>query len=147
MSSRGATSRTPTLAASSRGRGFGVTKSGPAAAGPAAARSAKVATSVFMVVLLTPSAALTVPGPGPRADRGSQDGGGRRVDSQRVRSVVTVSNALVCSILDGISVSDAERRALLAHAGLSERAIGDITERTSIVQLARLWRRVLRVTG
>ena len=64
-----------------------------------------------------------------------------------MRSVITVSNALVCSILDGISVSGAERRALLEHAGLSERAIGDITERTSIVQLARLWKRVLRVTG
>jgi AraC-like DNA-binding protein len=64
-----------------------------------------------------------------------------------MRSVVTVSNALVCSILDGIAISDAQRRQLLAEVGLVEQVVRDVNERTSIVRLARLWKRVLRTTG
>ena len=64
-----------------------------------------------------------------------------------MRTLVTVSNALVCSILDGIAVDAAEKQRLLGAAGLAESAVRDITARTSIVRLARLWRHVLRTTG
>jgi AraC-like DNA-binding protein len=64
-----------------------------------------------------------------------------------VRNLVTVSNALVCAIVDGIPVSDDVRRTLIREAGLAEPALRDITARTSIVRLAKLWKRVLRVTN
>ncbi len=64
-----------------------------------------------------------------------------------MKQVVTVSNALVCAILDGSGIDTAAKQALLAHAGLAERAVRDITARTSIARLARLWRRLLAITG
>lgn len=59
---------------------------------------------------------------------------------------MTVSNALVCAIVDGIPVSDTERRRLLAASRLAEPTVRDITARTSIVRLAALWRHVIRAT-
>jgi AraC-like DNA-binding protein len=64
-----------------------------------------------------------------------------------VKSVVTVSNALVLSIVEGAGVSDADKTRMLAEVGLSESVLRDITARTSIVVLARLWKRILRATG
>jgi AraC-like DNA-binding protein len=63
------------------------------------------------------------------------------------RSLVTVSNTVIAAILDGIPVSDTERRTLMAAVGVSEEAVRDVDARSSIFVLARLWTRVLRVTG
>jgi AraC-like DNA-binding protein len=62
------------------------------------------------------------------------------------RTVVTVSNALIGAVLDGIALSETESRALLDEVGLSFDTVRDIHGRTSIVRLARLWRRVMRRT-
>ena len=64
-----------------------------------------------------------------------------------MRTLVTVSNALVCSILDGCGVDDGEKQRLLEAARLRDETVRDITARTSIVRLAQLWRRVVRATG
>lgn len=62
------------------------------------------------------------------------------------RTVVTVSNALIGAVLDGIALSESESRTSLHEVGLSFDTVRDIHGRTSIVRLARLWRRVMRRT-
>jgi AraC-like DNA-binding protein len=62
------------------------------------------------------------------------------------RNLVTVSNSLVAAIVDGVGAGDDERRALLASARIQPDAVRDVHGRTSIVALARLWRRVMRAT-
>ena len=61
--------------------------------------------------------------------------------------MVTVSNALVCAIVDGTPLAELDKQRLLAAAGFAEGSVRDVTQRTSIVKLARLWRAVLRATG
>ncbi len=64
-----------------------------------------------------------------------------------MRSLVTVSNALVSAIVDGAPLSADDKRQMLERSGLVEPVIRDITGRSSIVKLARLWRHLLRMTG
>jgi len=63
------------------------------------------------------------------------------------RILVTVSNSVIAAIIDGIPVTDAERRELLAAVGLSDEIIRDVNARSSVLVLVRLLRRAMRVTG
>jgi len=63
------------------------------------------------------------------------------------RTLITVSNSVLAAIVDGIPVTDAERRELVAAVGMSAETVRDVNARSSILVLARLWKRVLRVTG
>jgi AraC-like DNA-binding protein len=63
-----------------------------------------------------------------------------------VKTAVTVSNALINAIVDGIPVSETQRLELLDGVGLSLETVRDVNARTSILVLARLWRKILRLT-
>lgn len=62
-------------------------------------------------------------------------------------SVVTVSNSLIAAILDGSGIDDAARSELMALVRLTPAMVEDVHARTSIIALARLWRRVMQKTG
>jgi len=64
-----------------------------------------------------------------------------------VKPVVTVSNAVISSVIDGIPVPEGEKAKMLAEVGLSPEVVRDIQARTSIQVLARLWKRIVKVTG
>jgi AraC-like DNA-binding protein len=61
--------------------------------------------------------------------------------------LVTVSNALVSAILDGAPLEPARREALIDEVGLVRERVRDVNERTSILELHRLWSRILELTG
>ena len=63
------------------------------------------------------------------------------------RILISASNSVFAAIVDGAPVTDTERLELIAAAGLSAEAIHDMTARSSVIALSRLWNRVLGVTG
>src|SRR5262249_52922409 len=65
----------------------------------------------------------------------------------QMKTLVTVSNALVTAILEGIGLSFEEASRLLDSVGLSIERVRDVNGRTSIFALWRLWNRVLERTG
>ena len=64
----------------------------------------------------------------------------------RIKTLVTVSNALIAGILDGVPLSEPQKLQLLNQTGLSWEVVRDVDSRTSILILARLWNEVLRLT-
>jgi AraC-like DNA-binding protein len=60
--------------------------------------------------------------------------------------LATVSTALISAILDGAALSQADKTAILADAGLGWETVRDVNARTSILVLSRLWKGVLRAT-
>ena len=63
------------------------------------------------------------------------------------RTLVTVSNSVIAAVIDGIPVTDTERHEILTAVALTPEVVRDVHARTSMLVLARLWRRILRVTG
>jgi AraC-like DNA-binding protein len=63
------------------------------------------------------------------------------------RTLITVSNSVLAAVVDGVPLSDTERRELLASVGLTAEAVRDVHARSSILVFARLWRRLRRLTG
>jgi AraC-like DNA-binding protein len=64
-----------------------------------------------------------------------------------MRTLVTVSNALISAILDGIPVPEETKHRLVDEVGLDEEEVRDVTGRTPLLTLWRLWDRILAVTG
>jgi AraC-like DNA-binding protein len=72
--------------------------------------------------------------------------GGRPMHRVAMKPELTVSNALITAILDGLPLSEAEKGLLLEQAGLLPEHVRDINERTTLAVFQRLWAGILRRT-